>query len=265
MKNALQTNSTGLIIRQKEPTNLETPLDQVDSYLTPTELFYIRSHFLAPKLELASYELRVDGAVKNPISLSYKQLRDMPSETRLATLECAGNSRVFLIPQVSGAQWELGAVGNAEWTGVPLAELLERVGLEEDACEIVLEGADRGTPAEPPVESVLIGLQLARQALYARIDRRIDAWLAAGFVDEVQGLLDRGYDPNLPSMSGIGYREIAQFLQGQLALDEAAELIKLATHQYAKRQMTWFRRHARIQWLDAESLSVLEVLELISS
>ncbi len=151
MKNALQTNSTGLIIRQKEPTNLETPLDQVDSYLTPTELFYIRSHFLAPKLELASYELRVDGAVKNPISLSYKQLRDMPSETRLATLECAGNSRVFLIPQVSGAQWELGAVGNAEWTGVPLAELLERVGLEEDACEIVLEGADRGTPAEPPV------------------------------------------------------------------------------------------------------------------
>jgi DMSO/TMAO reductase YedYZ molybdopterin-dependent catalytic subunit len=79
MKNALQTNSTGLIIRQKEPTNLETPLDQVDSYLTPTELFYIRSHFLAPKLELASYQLRVDGAVKNPISLSYKQLRDMPS------------------------------------------------------------------------------------------------------------------------------------------------------------------------------------------
>jgi DMSO/TMAO reductase YedYZ molybdopterin-dependent catalytic subunit len=151
MKNALQTNSTGLIIRQKEPTNLETPLDQVDSYLTPPEMFYIRSHFLPPKLELASYQLRVDGAVKNPISLSYKQLRDMPSETRVATLECAGNSRVFLIPQVSGAQWELGAVGNAEWTGVPLAALLERVGLEEDACEIVLEGADRGTPTEPPV------------------------------------------------------------------------------------------------------------------
>src|SRR4051812_2548734 len=151
MKNALQTNSTGLIIRQKEPTNLETPLDQVDSYLTPTELFYIRSHFLAPKLELASYQLRVDGAVKNPISLSYKQLRDMPSETRVATLECAGNSRVFLIPQVAGAQWELGAVGNAEWTGVPLAALLESAGLEDDACEIVLEGADRGMPTEPPV------------------------------------------------------------------------------------------------------------------
>src|SRR5438094_7800763 len=148
MAKALQSDSAGLIIRQKEPTNLETPFDQVDSYLTPTELFYIRSHFPAPKLEIASYQLRIDGAVRNPFSLSYQQLRDMPSETRVATLECAGNSRVFLIPQVAGAQWELGAVGNAEWTGVPLGALLGRAGLEENACEIVFEGADRGTPAE---------------------------------------------------------------------------------------------------------------------
>src|SRR5258705_10522149 len=151
MKNALQSHSVGLIIRQKEPTNLETPLDQADSYLTPAELFYIRSHFSVPIMELASYQLRVDGAVRNPISLSYQQLRDMPSETRVATLECAGNSRVFLIPQVSGAQWELGAVGNAEWTGVSLGALLERAGLEEGACEIVLEGSDTGMPTEEPV------------------------------------------------------------------------------------------------------------------
>ena len=151
MATAFQTSSAGLIIRQKEPANLETPLDQVDSYLTPTELFYIRSHFPAPRLDPDSYQLRIDGAVRNPLSLSYQQLRDMPSETRVATLECAGNGRVFLVPQVPGAQWELGAVGNAEWTGVPLAALLERAGLEDDACEIVLEGADRGIPAEPPV------------------------------------------------------------------------------------------------------------------
>src|SRR5205807_5126098 len=112
---------------------------------------YIRSPFAPPKLELASYQLRIDGAVRKPLSLSYRQLRDMPSERRVATLECAGNSRVFLIPQVAGAQWELGAVGNAEWTGVPLGALLERAGLEEDVCEIVLEGADRGAPTEPPV------------------------------------------------------------------------------------------------------------------
>ena len=152
MTNEVQTHSAGLIIRQKEPVNLETPLDQVvDSYLTPTELFYIRSHFPAPKLAPDSYRLRIDGAVRNPFSLSYQQLRSMPSETWVATLECAGNSRVFLVPQVAGAQWELGAVGNAEWTGVSLADLLERAGLEDDACEIVLEGADRGVPGEPPV------------------------------------------------------------------------------------------------------------------
>ena len=91
------------------------------------------------------------GAVSKPLSLSYQQLRDLPCETRVATLECAGNGRVFLVPQVKGAQWELGAVGNAEWTGVSLGALLERAGLEEDACEIVLEGADRGMATEPPV------------------------------------------------------------------------------------------------------------------
>ena len=72
----------------------------------------------------------------------------MPVETHIAVLECAGNSRIFLVPQVKGAQWELGALGNAEWTGVPLCILLERAGLEEEACEIVLEGPDRAVPTE---------------------------------------------------------------------------------------------------------------------
>jgi hypothetical protein len=71
IKKARQSSSMGLIIRQKEPPNLETPFDQFDSFLTPTELFYIRSHFPAPKLDLASYQLRIDGAVRSPFSLSY--------------------------------------------------------------------------------------------------------------------------------------------------------------------------------------------------
>jgi DMSO/TMAO reductase YedYZ molybdopterin-dependent catalytic subunit len=145
-----QGPSAGLVTRQKEPKNLEAPFDRIDSYLTPTELFYIRSHFPAPKLDRATYQLRVDGAVRRPLSLSYEDLRSMRSETRVATLECAGNSRVFLVPQVQGAQWELGAVSNAEWTGVSLRTLLERAGLEEDACEVVLEGADRGMPKDEP-------------------------------------------------------------------------------------------------------------------
>jgi DMSO/TMAO reductase YedYZ molybdopterin-dependent catalytic subunit len=146
-----QLSSPGMIIRQKEPVNLESPFDQLDAFLTPTDLFYIRSHFAAPKMDMAAYRLRIDGAVENPLSVTYDELRAMPSATRVATLECAGNGRVFLVPQVAGAQWELGAVGNAEWTGVPLRVLLERAGLVGEACEVILEGADRGLPKEEPV------------------------------------------------------------------------------------------------------------------
>src|SRR5882672_5756815 len=128
--------SVGLIIRQRMPRNLEAPFVQADSYLTPTELFYIRSHFAAPNVDLASYRLRIGGAVRTPFSLTYQELRDMPSETRVVLLECAGNGRVFLDPQAKGAQWGLGAVGNAEWTGVPLSALLERAAIEETACEV---------------------------------------------------------------------------------------------------------------------------------
>jgi tRNA dimethylallyltransferase len=119
------------------------------------------------------------------------------------------------------------------------------------------------TPVEPPVESMRIGLRLERQALYARIDARIDQWLACGFVDEVQALLARGYAPELPSMSGLGYREVTRVLRGELTLEAAVTLMKEATHQYARRQMTWFGRDPRIQWLDAESATAADVLRLV--
>jgi len=146
----LSKNSVGLIFRQKEFDNLEPAFDQIDSFLTPTHLFYIRSHFPVPKLECESYRLRIEGAVRNPLCLSLSELRNMPAETRVATLECAGNSRVFLVPKVKGVQWELGAIGNAEWTGFALADILQRVGLKSSARELVLEGADNGSIAEPP-------------------------------------------------------------------------------------------------------------------
>ncbi len=120
------------------------------------------------------------------------------------------------------------------------------------------------TPSESqPVRCVRIGLRLERQALYARIDRRIDAWITEGFVDEVRSLLERGYSPELPSMSGLGYRQLAQFLRGELELAEAVAQLKQATHLYAKRQMTWFGRDQRIHWLDAATANPEQVLDLL--
>jgi DMSO/TMAO reductase YedYZ molybdopterin-dependent catalytic subunit len=147
---AIAARASGLIIRQKEPNNLEMPFDQLGDFITPVELFYIRSHFPTPEVDPAAYRLSIWGAVHSELKLSYADLRAMPSRTCIATLECAGNGRVFLAPPVASAQWELGAVGNAEWTGVPLPVLLESAGLTDDVCDIVLEGADRGIPKEEP-------------------------------------------------------------------------------------------------------------------
>jgi tRNA dimethylallyltransferase len=119
------------------------------------------------------------------------------------------------------------------------------------------------TPEPPAVDCVLIGLNLERQTLFARLDRRIDAWIDGGFVDEVRGLLERGYAPTLPSMSGIGYREIAQVVRGELDLPAAVAQFKQATHQYAKRQMTWFRRDQRITWLDAATATPEQVCVIL--
>ena len=140
----------GLIIRQKDPNNLEMPFVQLSDFITPAELFYIRSHFPTPELDPVAYRLSIGGAVRRELKLSYADIRAMPSRTCIATLECAGNSRVFLVPPVPGAQWELGAVGNAEWTGVPLSVLLESAALADNVCDIVLEGADRGIAKEEP-------------------------------------------------------------------------------------------------------------------
>lgn len=102
-----------------------------------------------------------------------------------------------------------------------------------------------------PYHSLLLGLNMERQALYARADRRIDAMLAAGLVDETQMLVARGYGWELPSMSSLGYREIGAYLRGEMTLAEAVERFKLDTHGYIRRQLTWFRPDARIIWLDA--------------
>ncbi len=103
----------------------------------------------------------------------------------------------------------------------------------------------------PPVDCLTIGLTAPRAVLYRKVDERVDQMIARGLVAEVQGLLRKGYDINLPSMSGIGYREIGAYLKGDLTLGEAIDKIKTGTHRYIRQQYTWFRlQDQNITWFD---------------
>ncbi|MCY4062722.1 MAG: tRNA (adenosine(37)-N6)-dimethylallyltransferase MiaA [Chloroflexi bacterium] len=107
----------------------------------------------------------------------------------------------------------------------------------------------------PPWRIRRLGLQLPRSILYPRVDARVDAMLEAGLVDEVAGLLEMGYDRALPSMSGLGYREIAAHLLDGSPLDEAIERTKFSTHEFIRGQDVWFRGHDNgILWHNVEDV-----------
>jgi len=131
-------------VRQADPLNLETPFGALDGFITINEEFFVRCHFPIPKIVRDTWKLKVGGEVLEPLELSWDELRAMPETSVTATIECAGNGRVFLTPKVGGAQWERGAVGNAVWTGVRLAEVLERAGVKAAAREVILIGSDTG-------------------------------------------------------------------------------------------------------------------------
>ncbi len=134
-----------MILRERNPLNLEFPFSTLDGPITPDARFYVRNHFPEPPVrEAHQWKLKIEGAVSRPFELSYDALVTMPTHTLTATMECAGNGRAFLAPKQEGVQWELGAVGTATWTGVRLADVLNRARIRDGAVEVVLEGADKG-------------------------------------------------------------------------------------------------------------------------
>jgi tRNA dimethylallyltransferase len=113
--------------------------------------------------------------------------------------------------------------------------------------------------APPPYQTKIIGLSLERTALYQRIDHRVDMMIESGWIEEVRALLDRGYSPELPSLSSLGYGELVQHLDHEMSLDEAVQRIKYRTHRFARQQQAWFRTtDRRIRWFDASSLDQAE-------
>lgn len=117
--------------------------------------------------------------------------------------------------------------------------------------------------ADRPFATLKIGLSPDRDELFRRIDRRVELMLEAGLIDETRRLLEKGYTPRLKTLQTIGYRECIQYLQGEITLDEARFLIQRATRQYAKRQLTWFRKDESIIWVDScqESARILPLID----
>jgi tRNA dimethylallyltransferase len=105
--------------------------------------------------------------------------------------------------------------------------------------------------AERELPALKFGLTMPRPLLYQRINARVDQMMAQGFLQEVQNLLSKGYNRDLPALKGLGYRHLIAYLMGERGLEEAVALWKRDTRRFAKRQMTWFRREPGVHWLDA--------------
>jgi len=106
--------------------------------------------------------------------------------------------------------------------------------------------------ADNGYDTLTVGVEVERKRLYAAIDARFDAMVAAGLVGEVRALIDAGHSPDKPPLSTIGYKQIAAHLRGEMTLADAAAMAKRESRRLAKRQMTWFRREPEIVWLDPE-------------
>jgi DMSO/TMAO reductase YedYZ molybdopterin-dependent catalytic subunit len=128
----------------------ETPLELLTDYLTPNELFFVRSHWIPRTPDLKKWRLKVDGEVSKPLELTLAELKKMPVTEVTCVLQCAGNGRGLYSPTVPGVQWRYGAVGNARWRGVAVRDLLERAGVKPEAKHLHTFGSDEPPEKVPP-------------------------------------------------------------------------------------------------------------------
>jgi DMSO/TMAO reductase YedYZ molybdopterin-dependent catalytic subunit len=140
-----------LVLRNARPLDAESPIEALRTFETPNDLFFVRSHHALPPESKAPWTLSIDGEVAHPVTLSLDDIRRLRAERRSVTLECAGNGRGrFNLSPTSGVQWGVGAVSTATWTGVPLATLLDRAGVQAGAQHFWMEAADGAPIAAAP-------------------------------------------------------------------------------------------------------------------
>jgi len=134
-----------MIVRSSRYLDLEMPVHLLDSFLTPVDLFYVRNHLAQPSVNLPEWRLAVTGEVERPLELTLDDLGRFDQAAVANTLECAGNGRALHRPRVAGIQWVRGAVGNAEFAGARLADVLRRAGVKATGKHVLFDGLD-----EPP-------------------------------------------------------------------------------------------------------------------
>lgn len=162
------TKDPQIITRSEEPLNVEPPIELLrQHFLTPTELFYIRNHGSIPELDTDQYSLSVIGLAEHELRLSFEELRENFSKSTVtATLQCAGNRRQGLmeVSPIPGEEpWSAGAIGNAQWSGAPLKEVLQAAGVKKEAQhaaftsldEIEMEDQKFGFGGSIPIEKAL--------------------------------------------------------------------------------------------------------------
>jgi sulfite dehydrogenase len=154
---------TDLILLTARPAQLETPMKYFDRAITPNDAFFVRYHtFPTPtSVDLGRWRLRVGGRVDRPLELSLDDLKaKFPRAAVTAVAQCSGNSRGRFTPRVLGGEWGDGAMGNAEWVGARLRDVLAAAGVRQGAVQVTFEGLDR--PAFPSVPQFVKSLDLAR-------------------------------------------------------------------------------------------------------
>jgi len=154
---------TELILLTSRPPQLETPMKYFDRAITPNEAFFVRYHVfpIPTRVDLDEWRLRVGGHVDRPLELSMADLRTKFSPASItAVCQCAGNSRGRFSPRVLGGQWGDGAMGNAEWVGARLREVLQAAGLRPGAVDVTFNGLD--APAFPTVPDFVKSLAVAQ-------------------------------------------------------------------------------------------------------
>jgi sulfite oxidase len=145
----------GMITLSPRPTDLEMPVDGFIDEITPIRHFFVRCHTYIPKVDIAGWRLKIGGLVDKPLELTLPDLKRLPHAGVVSVLECAGNGRGFYEPHLPGAQWRFGAVGNAQWTGVRLRDLLQHAGMKSGASQILFDGADSPLGAMPDFQRTL--------------------------------------------------------------------------------------------------------------